>query len=43
MRSLRQAVNYCLEEDKKGIIVNTISTGGLNGAHAGATEHLNMQ
>ncbi len=33
---MRQAVNYWLEEDKKGNIVNTISTGGLNGAHAGA-------
>lgn len=35
MRSMRKAVNYWLDNDKKGVIVNTISTGGLNGAHAG--------
>lgn len=35
MRAMRKAVNYWLENDKKGAIVNTISTGGLNGAHAG--------
>lgn len=36
MRAMRKAVNYWLDNDKKGTIVNTISTGGLNGAHAGA-------
>lgn len=35
MRAMRKAVNYWLENDKAGNIVNTISTGGLNGAHAG--------
>ncbi|ULG74553.1 glucose 1-dehydrogenase [Macrococcus brunensis] len=33
---MRKAINYWLEKDMPGIIVNTISTGGLNGAHAGA-------
>lgn len=36
MRAMRQAVNYWTENEKDGVIVNTISTGGLNGAHAGA-------
>ncbi|WP_373739006.1 SDR family NAD(P)-dependent oxidoreductase, partial [Jeotgalibaca porci] len=35
MRAMRKAVNYWLENDKKGNINNVISTGGLNGAHAG--------
>lgn len=35
MRVMRKAVNYWLDNDKEGVIVNTISTGGLNGAHAG--------
>lgn len=35
MRAMRKAVNYWLENGKAGNIVNTISTGGLNGAHAG--------
>jgi NAD(P)-dependent dehydrogenase (short-subunit alcohol dehydrogenase family) len=35
MRAMRKAVNYWLENDRQGTIVNTISTGGLNGAHAG--------
>lgn len=35
MRGMRKAVNYWLDNDKKGTIINTISTGGLNGAHAG--------
>ena len=35
MRAMRKAVNYWLEHDKAGNIINTISTGGLNGAHAG--------
>lgn len=35
MRSMRKAVNYWLENDKQGNIINVISTGGLNGAHAG--------
>lgn len=35
MRAMRKAVNYWVENDKEGTIVNTISTGGLNGAHAG--------
>ncbi|MED3764675.1 SDR family oxidoreductase [Ureibacillus sp. FSL K6-8385] len=35
MRAMRKAVNYWLENNKQGIIINTISTGGLNGAHAG--------
>lgn len=35
MRAMRKAVNYWLDNDKEGVIVNTISTGGLNGAHAG--------
>ncbi|WP_411842481.1 SDR family oxidoreductase [Salinicoccus sp. HZC-1] len=35
MRAMRKAVNYWLENEKEGVIVNTISTGGLNGAHAG--------
>lgn len=37
MRSMRKAVNYWLENDKDGNIINVISTGGLNGAHAGVT------
>lgn len=36
MRGMRKAVNYWLDNNKQGIIINTISTGGLNGAHAGA-------
>lgn len=36
MRAMRQAVNYWLGQEIEGVIVNTISTGGLNGAHAGA-------
>jgi NAD(P)-dependent dehydrogenase (short-subunit alcohol dehydrogenase family) len=36
MRAMRKAVNYWLEQNKEGVIINTISTGGLNGAHAGA-------
>lgn len=35
MRAMRKAVNYWLENDLAGNIINTISTGGLNGAHAG--------
>ncbi|CAM2835514.1 SDR family oxidoreductase [Salinicoccus roseus] len=35
MRAMRKAVNYWMENEKEGVIVNTISTGGLNGAHAG--------
>lgn len=35
MRSMRKAVNYWLENNKQGNIINVISTGGLNGAHAG--------
>lgn len=35
MRAMRKAVNYWIDNDKKGNIINTISTGGLNGAHAG--------
>jgi NAD(P)-dependent dehydrogenase (short-subunit alcohol dehydrogenase family) len=35
MRAMRKAVNYWVDNDKEGTIVNTISTGGLNGAHAG--------
>lgn len=35
MRAMRKAVNYWLDNDRKGTIINTISTGGLNGAHAG--------
>lgn len=35
MRAMRKAVNYWLENDKHGTVINTISTGGLNGAHAG--------
>lgn len=35
MRSMRKTVNYWLENDKQGNIINVISTGGLNGAHAG--------
>lgn len=35
MQAMRKAVNYWLENDKEGNIINTISTGGLNGAHAG--------
>lgn len=35
MRAMRKAVNYWLDNDKAGNIINTISTGGLNGAHAG--------
>lgn len=37
MRAMRKAVNYWLDNDKAGVIVNTISTGGINGAHAGVT------
>lgn len=35
MQSMRKAVNYWLENNKQGNIINVISTGGLNGAHAG--------
>ncbi|MBM6614845.1 glucose 1-dehydrogenase [Desemzia sp. RIT804] len=35
MRSMRKSVNYWLENNKQGNIINVISTGGLNGAHAG--------
>lgn len=35
MRAMRKAVNYWLEKEQAGVIINTISTGGLNGAHAG--------
>lgn len=35
MRAMRKAVNYWLANERTGTIVNTISTGGLNGAHAG--------
>lgn len=35
MRAMRKAVNYWVDNEKEGVIVNTISTGGLNGAHAG--------
>lgn len=35
MRAMRKAVNYWLENDRKGVVVNTISTGELNGAHGG--------
>ncbi|HWL24443.1 MAG TPA: SDR family oxidoreductase [Ureibacillus sp.] len=35
MRAMRKAVNYWLDNNKQGVVVNTISTGGLNGAHAG--------
>ncbi|MFL2132828.1 glucose 1-dehydrogenase [Desemzia sp. FAM 24101] len=35
MRSMRKSINYWLENDKQGNIINVISTGGLNGAHAG--------
>ena len=35
MRAMRKAINYWVDNDKEGTIVNTISTGGLNGAHAG--------
>ncbi|HIW12090.1 MAG TPA: SDR family oxidoreductase [Candidatus Salinicoccus stercoripullorum] len=35
MRAMHKAVNYWLDDDKEGVILNTISTGGLNGAHAG--------
>ena len=37
MRAMRKAVNYWIDNDKSGVIVNTISTGGISGAHAGAT------
>lgn len=36
MFAMRKAVNYWLENDLPGTVINTISTGGLNGAHAGA-------
>ncbi|WP_404293816.1 SDR family oxidoreductase [Cytobacillus kochii] len=35
MRAMRKAIPIFLEKGK-GVIVNTASTGGLNGAHAGA-------
>lgn len=35
MRAMRKAVNYWVDNDKEGTVVNTISTGGINGAHAG--------
>lgn len=36
MRAMRKALPIFLEKEK-GVIINTASTGGLNGAHAGAT------
>lgn len=36
MRAMRKAIPIFLEKEK-GVIINTASTGGLNGAHAGAT------
>ncbi|RKQ37595.1 SDR family oxidoreductase [Oceanobacillus halophilus] len=36
MRGIRKALPIFLEKEK-GVIINTASTGGLNGAHAGAT------
>ncbi|ASS67534.1 SDR family oxidoreductase [Paenibacillus sp. RUD330] len=36
MRAMRKAIPIFLEKGK-GVIVNTASTGGYNGAHAGAT------
>lgn len=36
MRSMRKAITLFLEQGN-GVIVNIASTGGLNGAHAGAT------
>lgn len=36
MRAMRKAINYWVDNNKQGVIINTISTGGLNGAHAGA-------
>lgn len=35
MRAMRKAINYWLDNEKKGVVINTISTGGMNGAHAG--------
>lgn len=35
MRAMRKAIPIFLEKGK-GVIINTASTGGLNGAHAGA-------
>lgn len=35
MRAMRKAVNYWVDNNKQGVIINTISTGGLNGGHAG--------
>ena len=36
MWAMRKSINYWLEQEKQGVIINVISTGGLNGAHAGA-------
>ncbi|WP_371069261.1 SDR family oxidoreductase [Sediminibacillus sp. JSM 1682029] len=36
MRAMRKAIPIFLEK-QAGVIINTASTGGLNGAHAGAT------
>lgn len=36
MRAMRKAMPIFLEKGK-GVIVNTVSTGGLNGSHAGVT------
>ncbi|SHG83926.1 SDR family oxidoreductase [Ornithinibacillus halophilus] len=36
MRAMRKALPIFLEKES-GVIINTASTGGLNGAHAGAT------
>src|SRR5690606_4945560 len=36
MRAMRKAIPLFLEKGK-GVIINTASTGGFNGAHAGAT------
>lgn len=36
MRAIRKALPIFLEKES-GVIINTASTGGLNGAHAGAT------
>ncbi|MGP6139307.1 MULTISPECIES: glucose 1-dehydrogenase [unclassified Jeotgalibaca] len=35
MRAMREAINYWLDNNQAGNIINIISTGGLNGAHAG--------
>lgn len=35
MWSMRKTINHWLENNQAGVIINTISTGGINGAHAG--------